>query len=192
MDPLFPYILCFSSGIYIEFDPFLYLVSLGTTNICTSPASGQQSKRFSAVDTYTSVVSRAASPLYRSRYWTKQPKDFSVFQTCQNMGRNEATITALGLLCIFPKVSSSSAPCNLQCWLWFTDSLAPSVHLWCAGAAVKESAHRVTSPSLVLQGERQWPSGPLTNAHVWLREECACRGGVGAALFPQIRLKINV
>lgn len=166
MDSLFSYIFCFSLDICIKFDPFLHLISLGATSVCTSPASGQQNKRFSTVDIYTSVVSKAVGPLYLSRYWTKQSKGFSVSPTCQHMRKNEATITALeGPLCIFPKGSPSSTPCSLLGRLWLTDLLTPSVHLWCAAAAVRQSSHAVTCPSLVLQGDRQWPRG--SNGH-WM------------------------
>lgn len=89
MDSLFSYILCFSLDMCIKFDPFLHLTSLSATSICTSPASGQQKKRFSTVDVHISVVSKAAGPLYLGIYWTKQSKGLSISPTCQHMGKKK-------------------------------------------------------------------------------------------------------
>lgn len=82
------------------------------------------------------------------------PKKVSLsLQLASTWEKDKVTVTALeGTLYIFPKVSPSSATCSLRVRLWLTDLLAPSVHLWCAAAAVRESAHAVTGPSLILWG----------------------------------------
>lgn len=114
----------------------------------------------------------------------KGPKKVSLsLQLASTWENDEVTGTALEGT--FPKVSPRSATCSLQVRLWLTDLLAPSVHLWCAAAAVRESAHAVTSPSLVLWGVK-WPLNArlMMNAHVWRRKECLSSGGMGTALFP--------